>query len=87
MHSQSIEIKPVLTKKDRKAFVTLLESDNAERNEAILDWVNRCYGIEYARKNAMEFAEQARTELESLSPSACRDVLAEITDFVVARSV
>jgi octaprenyl-diphosphate synthase len=72
---------------DRQAFVTLLESDSPERHEAILDWVNRCDAIEYARKTAMNFAEQARADLECLSPSASRDVLAEITEFVVARSL
>ena len=72
---------------DRQSFVNLLESDSADRHEGILEWVNRCEGIEYARKTAIDFTEQARQELRSLKPSPSRDVLSEITEFVVARSL
>jgi octaprenyl-diphosphate synthase len=72
---------------DRQAFVALMESDGPERHTAILDWVHRNRAIEYARQKAISFAEQARAELDCLPPSASRDVLAEITDFVVARSL
>ncbi|MCA9212671.1 MAG: polyprenyl synthetase family protein [Planctomycetales bacterium] len=72
---------------ERQEFVGLLESEDLQRHVAILEWVNRCQGLEYARKTAIEFTEQAREQLNCLKPSACRDVLSDITEFVVARSL
>jgi octaprenyl-diphosphate synthase len=64
----------------------LLQSTAAEDRRVLSQWLEQSDALNYARSVAARFAAQARAELERLSASAARDILSDITDFVVARS-
>jgi octaprenyl-diphosphate synthase len=67
-------------------FIEILERNDADQQELVIEWLDRYKGIEYARGKSIQFARQAESELEVLPESACRNVLAEMTEFVVSRS-
>ena len=56
-----------------------------ERRSAVQRWLVESDGLDYARRRATEFADQARNELRALKPSSAVDILAGLTEFVVAR--
>ena len=70
----------------RDELLELLNNPMAANQPAILDFLNQYDAFDYARGKAMQFIEQARSELEVLPPSECRDVLADLTHFVISRS-
>ena len=70
----------------RGELLDLLNNPVAVNQAAILDLLNQYDAFGYARGKAMQFIDQARSELEVLPPSECRDVLADLTHFVISRS-
>jgi octaprenyl-diphosphate synthase len=71
---------------DRQAILDIVGGDN--RRPALLAPILDRYGaIEYTRKRAAGFAHRARRRLEELVPTAAREVLAAMSEFVVSRSM
>ena len=58
---------------------------DTERRTALDAWLQGSDAIDYARGRAEDFAAQARAELEVLPASDARQVLEQLTYFVVAR--
>jgi octaprenyl-diphosphate synthase len=71
--------------RDRAAMIDILSGDE-RRGELLAPFLERYGAIDYARLRADEFAKRARQRLEVLAPCPARDVLAQMTDFVVSRS-
>ena len=72
---------------ERDRLVQLLESKETSDRSELLKRLKASDAIEYTQDKAAQFAAAARREVESLPPSDARDILAGLTDFVVARSV
>ena len=60
--------------------------DKAQRRGELTPWIERYDAINYSRGRAQQFAEAALSELDRLAPSPSREVLEQMTQFVVARS-
>jgi octaprenyl-diphosphate synthase len=73
-----------LSSADSIAFRALLRNPDASR-DALLTTLRQTGALAYARRRAEDYAAQARTALEVLPPSDCRDVLASLTDWTVRR--
>ena len=72
---------------DRRAELELLLQSTSESDRRTLSqWLTESDAFDYARGAAIRFAEQARGELDHLPASDSRDILSDITEFVVARS-
>ena len=72
---------------ERSELVALLETPSLETRIQLRNWLDRFDAIEYARQTANQFAQKARRQLRELPPSQSATVLADLTDFVVARAV
>lgn len=72
--------------KERQQLLDILNDDSPARHDALVPWLERCEAIDYARNRALAYARQAREQVVDLPPSAVRDTLIEIAEFVVARS-
>ena len=72
---------------ERAAFTDLLESETSDKQAHIHEWLERFDAIDYARLRAADFASTARDQLDVLPDGDCKDVLRDLTDFVVSRSM
>ncbi len=63
----------------------LLRSPGNHKRELLGPYFSQCDALDYARRRAEEFAEQARTELDCLPPSAWRSILEALPQRVVHR--
>ena len=76
-----------MTPGDRRLVVELMAAP--EPGDALVADVVRCVtaagGLEYARRRALELAQQAEAELEILPPSAARDALRDSIAYAVER--
>lgn len=63
----------------------LLHPDDHAR-EKLRPFLERSDALQYTQHRALQFAEQARQQLEVLAPSRARRILAEIADFAVRRT-
>ena len=70
----------------KEELLELLNNPMAVNQAAILDYLNQYHAFDYARGKALQFIDQARSELQVLPPSECRDVLSDLTHFVISRS-
>ena len=70
----------------RQHLESLLESSETAARRELIEWLARSESMQYARRVASDFATEARSNLESLPPSDAKDLLLDITEFVVARS-
>ncbi|MBX3415009.1 MAG: polyprenyl synthetase family protein [Pirellulales bacterium] len=82
-----IYLRRTLDEARRREFDAVLSSQGepGARRAALDSWFQASDAIEYARGRADDFAGMARAELEILSPSDARQVLEQLTYFVVAR--
>lgn len=64
----------------------ILASPGNHKREALAPYLDDSGALAYAARCAEEFALRARGELDCLSPSECRSILADLTDRVVHRS-
>ena len=72
---------------ERKADLELLLQSSADSDRRTLcQWLEQSEALDYACGVATRFAEQARAELDHLPASDAREILSDITEFVVARS-
>jgi octaprenyl-diphosphate synthase len=71
---------------DRVATCDLLSSGD-RRPEMLIPFLERCGAIDYTRQRALSFAHRARRRLNDLAPTPARHVLAQMTEFVVTRSM
>ncbi len=53
---------------------------------ALLPLLRQCGSLEYAHHKALEFSDRARRQLNCLPPTAARESLSQLCDFVVFRS-
>ena len=72
---------------ERRELASLLESPNANTRDHLQTWLERFDAIDYARQTASQFADDARVQLERIPDSPSREILADLTDFVVGRSL
>jgi octaprenyl-diphosphate synthase len=63
----------------------ILRSPGNHKREALHPYLADGEALAYARRRAVEFAEQARTELQCLPPSPGRAILEKLTERVVHR--
>jgi octaprenyl-diphosphate synthase len=64
----------------------ILRSPQNHKREVLKPYLVDSGAIDYARRRAEEFADQARAELDCLPPSECRTVLEVLADQVVHRN-
>lgn len=72
---------------DRAELCALLDAPDSQTRQRLQSWFERYGAIEYAQKMATRFATRARDQLRDLPASESKTVLAEISEFVVARAV
>ena len=63
----------------------ILQAPGNHKRDALLPELRDAGAIDYARRRAEGFAAQAAAELDCLPPSACRDILEQLTERVVHR--
>jgi octaprenyl-diphosphate synthase len=71
---------------ERLEIGEILKGSSVDRRLALNPWFERFGALDYATSRAREFAEAALRELDPLPPSPAKDVLIQITHFVVSRS-
>jgi octaprenyl-diphosphate synthase len=74
------------TAADRRSILDLVSSDD-RRPELLSPYLQRYGAIDYTRQRALGFTRRARRRLEGLSAGSARDILASLTEFIVARSI
>ncbi len=70
-----------------RAVLDVLKLPAPERRVALADWFARSDALEYTRRKAAWYAEQARQSLVGAPAGPARDLLAELPAFVVERGV
>jgi octaprenyl-diphosphate synthase len=71
---------------DREALLEIVNGDD-RRPELLHPYLTRYRAVEYTAGQAKTHSERAKRRLESLPPSASRDALGLMTDFVINRSM
>jgi octaprenyl-diphosphate synthase len=69
----------------REELLRLLSNSDNHRREALRPWWDRCDAVAYSRQQALGYTRRACEQLDSLPPSAARDSLCGLTEFVVSR--
>src|SRR5262249_22368215 len=64
----------------------ILHSPGNHKRETLAPYLAQTEALDYARRRAEEFAEQARAELGCLPASECKAILAALPSLVVHRS-
>ena len=74
-------------KADRKRLMRLVRKDQKSKEDirTVTQFVTEQGGIEYATSAMMEYANEAKQELEILPPSPARDALSDLVTFTVTR--
>lgn len=70
---------------ERRQLIQLLDTPGASTRRELTDWFERFGALQYASTKAQKFAEAARNQLQPLPESAAKELLKELTVFVVAR--
>lgn len=73
------------SQQQRQEILAILTRSDNHRVEALRPWLREYDAIAYARSKALDFARRAAAELECANPSATRQMLAALADFVVSR--
>ena len=71
---------------ERVEIAAILNGPAAERRSALAPWFEKFEALDYARKRARDYSDAALAELDRLPSSPAKEVLQQITMFVVARS-
>ena len=76
------------TPPERHQLVHMLETDEDARaiRQQLAGWLQRFEALAYARQRAEHFVAQARGEIDCLPPSAAKNTLEQLADFVASRS-
>jgi octaprenyl-diphosphate synthase len=74
------------TAEERATIAELLFSPGVDRPAGLLPLIEKYDGVEYARSTALRFVAEAREQILPLPPSAARDTLLAMTEFVVTRA-
>jgi octaprenyl-diphosphate synthase len=69
----------------RRDAVGLLQGGAGPRRQILEHLLKDGDALAYSRRKAVEYAEQARAELDCLAPSPAKAVLCKLTEFVVDR--
>ena len=72
-----IRVYQLATDPERREWVALLEGGGPDLRRQVNLWLERCDALAYARQKAVEFAIQAREQLQGLPPSPAKTVLLE----------
>ncbi|MBM79438.1 MAG: polyprenyl synthetase [Planctomycetaceae bacterium] len=64
----------------------ILAQPNEETGAALKPYFARCEAIEYAHHRAIEFAQEARQQIEKLPDSEATQILADVAEFAVNRN-
>lgn len=70
----------------RVEIANVLRGPSQARRKALIPWFERFDALDYARGKARAYADSALAELDLIPDSAAKDVLRQITMFVVSRS-
>lgn len=70
---------------ERREMLDLLQSASAARDRKIAATLRNSASLAYAREVAERYVAEARSAVESLAPSAARDTLVRLAEFVIAR--
>lgn len=71
---------------DAERLQSLYEESDPTHSSMLLDWLESAGAFEQARRTAVEFAQEAATELSGLRDSDAKQMLGEIARFVIARN-
>lgn len=71
---------------ERVEIAAILQGPAESRRRDLAPWFEKFEAMDYARKRARDYADAAMKELEGLPPSPAKEVLQQITMFVVSRS-
>ncbi|HLA85484.1 MAG TPA: polyprenyl synthetase family protein [Thermoguttaceae bacterium] len=83
-----IRLLAVLDPSDRDDLLGVLsdaDAENGQTREALRPWLARTDALDYARRRADDFVQQAIAELDALPSGPLRDVLARLAEFVITR--
>ena len=72
---------------ERSELTALLEAPSQHTRATLQDWLDRFDAIDYARQKAKEYSDEARNQLIDLPASDVKNVLSDLTEFVVARAL
>ena len=72
---------------ERAEIGRIMQGPASQRQRALAPWLQRFEALAYARDRAQSYADAGLAELRRLAPSPSRDVLEQIAQFVVARSL
>lgn len=81
-----IRLLQVAGEEDRRQALDALQGDATTAAARILPLLEKYETIDYARRRADEFSARAIDQLDGFPPTAARDVLRMLTEFVVSRS-
>lgn len=81
-----IRLLQVASPHDRQRAMSILQGDSADAVPQLIPLLEQYGTIEYARRRADEYAARAADQLEGFPPTAARDALRVLTEFVVSRS-
>jgi octaprenyl-diphosphate synthase len=73
--------------RQRRQIVEVLREDDITRREALLPWLERFDAVTYARSIAERHARDAREQLTNLPASLAREVLDELPQFILLRTM
>ena len=74
------------TEAERQTISDLLFNACDDRTQQLLPLLEKYDAIDYARQTAQRFVDDARDQIAGLAPSAARDTLLAMSEFVVQRS-
>jgi len=77
----------VCTEEERQTISDLIFAPGDDRSARLLPLLEKYDAIEYARQTAQRFVEEACGLIRELRPSAARDTLLAMAEFVVQRSM
>ena len=72
--------------REREELMSVLQDESIDRLSHLRPYFEKYETIAYAKEKARSFADRAARQLDFLPRSACRDTLAMMAEFVVARS-
>jgi octaprenyl-diphosphate synthase len=75
------------TDEERQSIADLLFTPTDDRTSRLLPLLEKYDSVDYARRTAEGFVQQAQCQIAGLPPSPCRNTLLAMSEFVVQRSM